>query len=433
MKRVLFVFILLGVLLGGFSCRSSQEEAGMPAPAGVETPREGMADTKFPPEWLDEIGFKVAWKMDFHTKLVNMFYIWSRDRLHGLYVETEDHRLYKMNPKNGEVLWVVVLKEAISQSPYLYLYEGVRSIAEEEEELNRYEITQMDLIIKRILAMGKLTPELYLITANKLVCIDDEHGRLLWEKHLPFGVSSPPIASYSYAYVADWRRRLFALRKDNRTIDWDFAADGDLTAGGFSYDPGLFFADERGYVYCLNAATGKEIWRSKTLDRITSPPFFYQSRLFVGSWDGSVYALRDNDGSVLWRFDCEYPVVDQPVAIDDPDKKVATVYAVTSKTVRKIFYAIDRTTGKERWRLRHGMRFLLQGRHNAYILDIKGRICAVDLLKGIVRWQRPFNMVNFFVVNPSDRRAIKKEFGFYHIYCGFRNGLVYALEEREMY
>jgi outer membrane protein assembly factor BamB len=412
-----------------------QEEAAPPAPAGAQVPttREGKPDLKFPPEWLNEVGFKEAWKMDFHTKLVNMFYISSRDRAHGLYVETEDHRLYKVNPKNGEVLWVVILKESISQLPYLYLYEGLRSVEEEEEELNRFEITQMDIIIKKILEMGKLTPELYLITQNRLVCIDDEHGRLLWEKELPFGVAAPPFASYSYVYVSDWRKRMFALRKTDRTIDWDFAAEGDLTAGGFSDPTSVFFADERGYVYCVNAATGKEIWRSKTLDRITSAPFFYQSRLFVGSWDGSVYALRDNDGSVLWRFDCEYPVVDQPIAIDDPDEKVATVYAVTSKTVRKTFYAIDRTTGKERWRLRHGTKLLLQGRHNAYILDIKGRICAVDTSKGVVRWQRPFSMVHYFVTNPSDRRAIKKEYGFYHIYCGFRNGLVYALEEREMY
>jgi len=429
--RISLLVLCALVYLG---CQAPPDTEGVPEPPiaeGVDI--EQPVDVKFPPKWLDEIGFKVAWRMDFHAELANFFYIFQKNRRHSLYVETKDHRLYKMDPKTGEVLWVVLLDEFISQPPYLYTYERIRTIEEEEAELNRYEISQMELIIKKIREIGKLGPELYLLTGNTLVCIDDNYGRMLWRKELPFGASSPPFASFSYVYVADWRKRLFAIRKGDRTIDWDFVADGDITGGGLSSDPNLFFSDESGKTYCINAATGREIWRAEALDRITSAPYYYHSRLFVGSWDGSVYALRDNDGTTLWRFDCEYPVVEQPIAIDDYKRRVNTVYAVTSKTVMKTFYAIDRRKGKKRWHLRNGMKLLLQGRQNTYILDTRRRICAVDTIKGVVRWQRPFKMVDFWVTNPTDRRAIKKEYGFYHIYCAFRNGLVYALEEREMY
>ncbi|HYG77179.1 MAG TPA: PQQ-binding-like beta-propeller repeat protein, partial [Planctomycetota bacterium] len=65
-------------------------------------------------------------------------------------------------------------------------------------------------------------------------------------------------------------------------------------------------------VICLDAETGKEIWRTKTSDPVFSAPTVVDGRVYVGLSNGtyvasaanpagSVLALNANDGSILWE------------------------------------------------------------------------------------------------------------------------------------
>src|SRR5262249_53842233 len=95
-----------------------------------------------------------------------------------------------------------------------------------------------------------------------------------------------------------------------------------ITVGEVGGKPTLFLGDSSGYLYGLDGATGKELWKLRLDEhpaaKATSTPVFYQGRLYVGvssleealavspgyvccPFRGSVLAVQAADGKVLWK------------------------------------------------------------------------------------------------------------------------------------
>ena len=53
---------------------------------------------------------------------------------------------------------------------------------------------------------------------------------------------------------------------------------------------------------CLDATSGKELWRFSAAGPLRCPPVLHGDRLFFGSDDGSVYALSSDSGKLLWTL-----------------------------------------------------------------------------------------------------------------------------------
>ncbi len=94
-----------------------------------------------------------------------------------------------------------------------------------------------------------------------------------------------------------------------------------------------------------------EAWFFNTEDVVTATPAVVGDTVYVGDWTGRFYALDRDDGSVRWTFDApphEVVYAGQIVssaAVADVDG-ARIVYFGGGKTL----YALDATTGEERWR-----------------------------------------------------------------------------------
>jgi outer membrane protein assembly factor BamB len=55
-------------------------------------------------------------------------------------------------------------------------------------------------------------------------------------------------------------------------------------------------------VHCLDAATGKDLWRYVADGRVDSPPTCSGGLVVFGAADGCVYCLRADDGALAWRY-----------------------------------------------------------------------------------------------------------------------------------
>ena len=55
-------------------------------------------------------------------------------------------------------------------------------------------------------------------------------------------------------------------------------------------------------VRCLDAGTGKTLWRFIAGGRVDSSPTVYDGHVLFGCRDGSVICLRATDGALVWRF-----------------------------------------------------------------------------------------------------------------------------------
>jgi len=55
-------------------------------------------------------------------------------------------------------------------------------------------------------------------------------------------------------------------------------------------------------LHCLEAASGKTLWRRAFAAELDGPPTLHAGRLFIGCRDGTVHCLDPTDGEVAWRF-----------------------------------------------------------------------------------------------------------------------------------
>ena len=56
-----------------------------------------------------------------------------------------------------------------------------------------------------------------------------------------------------------------------------------------------------GWIYAIDAVTGKKIWDYKTGDHVMTTPQYHEGRVFAGSMDGFFRALDARDGSLVWE------------------------------------------------------------------------------------------------------------------------------------
>lgn len=144
---------------------------------------------------------------------------------------------------------------------------------------------------------------------------------------VPHRVPSPPAG----AVEPRWRVRLGGNGYYASPV---LAPGGAVLAGG-----------QDGLVRALDAADGRELWRSGPHGRVDRTPAVHQASVYFSTASGDVWALNTRDGSVRWR------VVLAPSAGSAPAVAVeggVLVVGDHNGAVR----ALDLASGAERWRFR---------------------------------------------------------------------------------
>jgi polyvinyl alcohol dehydrogenase (cytochrome) len=157
--------------------------------------------------------------------------------------------------------------------------------------------------------------------------------------------AQPTIAG-GRLYVGSQNGTVYALDAASGCVVWTFAAQAGVRSSisiGRRTGPGLarrsasgaeaayaaYFSDQKGFVYALDAATGRQLWSRKVdehpLVRLTGSPALYQDRLYVPTssyeeggkppgyscctFRGSIVALDARDGGVIWK---SYTIAEEP-------------------------------------------------------------------------------------------------------------------------
>jgi polyvinyl alcohol dehydrogenase (cytochrome) len=127
-------------------------------------------------------------------------------------------------------------------------------------------------------------------------------------------------------FVGSAAGTVYALRADTGCIQWTFQANGPIRSAivATPFDGGhrLVFGDLTGWLYAIDAANGRQIWRVRPEEheavRLSAPPIIHEDLVIVpvASWEesralnpdypcctfrGSVTALRLSDGSNVWK------------------------------------------------------------------------------------------------------------------------------------
>jgi outer membrane protein assembly factor BamB len=122
--------------------------------------------------------------------------------------------------------------------------------------------------------------------AAHVFAFDAKTGRPLWGKTL-----APKGGSATFLNIAT-----FGLFGKDKSID-----PSKGFGGGVAYDDGrVFVSTGFGNVTAMDAASGKELWKTELGAPIVNAPTANGGRVFVSSVDNHFFALAEDDGRQLW-------------------------------------------------------------------------------------------------------------------------------------
>ena len=149
--------------------------------------------------------------------------------------------------------------------------------------------------------------------------------QLLWEYQTKDGVPGSPaiVGGYVYCGVLDgyvlcleartgkeiWKTRSIA-DPDPQTFAPGFKAAPLVSAGR------VYIGDEDGKFHCLDAKTGARLWTFETFGEIISSASRIDDRIIFGSYDNCLYCVHAETGEQLWKYETEGYVHCTPAIIN---------------------------------------------------------------------------------------------------------------------
>ncbi len=97
----------------------------------------------------------------------------------------------------------------------------------------------------------------------------------------------------------------FQTREGGGQIESYPTVDDGLSAASVAAGV-VYVGGHDGWVYAIDARSGRKIWDFKTGGHVMSTPVLHDGRIYVGSMDGFFYALDAAKGTPVWKYESGY-------------------------------------------------------------------------------------------------------------------------------
>lgn len=131
---------------------------------------------------------------------------------------------------------------------------------------------------------------------------DPRTGKELWRLTTAPGFSTVPrpVFGHGLVYLSTgyFTPHLLAIRPDGRGdvtathVTWRHAKRVPANASPLLIGEELYLISDNGFMTCLNARTGAEIWVQRLGGSFSSSPIAVEGRIYVGSEEGKVHVLQ---------------------------------------------------------------------------------------------------------------------------------------------
>jgi len=207
---------------------------------------------------------------------------------------------------------------------------------------------------------------------------------------------------------------------------WAYQAKSDIGTGNVLYKGRVIGTDTDGWIFALDAATGKKVWAYRTGGKVYSTPAVTDGYVVAASTDHFIYCLRD--GKLVWKFEALKPDVAAPVIADGvvyiggSDGHFRALGLVSGKLLWDFdqvrgfvvdkplvyggtvyfgcwgydLYALDKLTGRLVWKWHNGMTSRMHSPAACWPVAAGGRVfivapdqvmTAFDAASGAVLWR----------------------------------------------
>jgi outer membrane protein assembly factor BamB len=165
-------------------------------------------------------------------------------------------------------------------------------------------------------------------------------GAVRWKRQIGPTESSPLVAA-GMVFVGDWNGYVWALDARTGKTRWRTQTGGAIKGSIASSGGRLFIGNYAGKILALAPRTGRVLWRSGGYGRFYSSPAAAYGRVFIGSLDDGVYAFGATTGHLLWSRPTGGYVYASPAIWNRQ---------VLIGSYDRHFYSLDAGTGAVRWR-----------------------------------------------------------------------------------
>lgn len=232
---------------------------------------------------------------------------------------------------------------------------------------------------KRPLTKSALAPEGAMLWTASLACLglgatmlprsqplEARDSKLVWTfepKNTSGTLVSSPLVTADRVYLATAESKgfdsfgtLYCLDRATGAEVWRFTDRGTLKqvsvsspclADGLVYIGEGFHEDKDCKVYCVNADTGEKVWEYQTQSHTESSPVVADGKVYIGAGDDGLFCLDAKTGDVLWHFEKLH--VDARVTVAEgkvfAGSAVGDIYNATE------IFCLDAKDGKEIWRM----------------------------------------------------------------------------------
>ena len=152
-----------------------------------------------------------------------------------------------------------------------------------------------------------------------------------------------------YLSVMD-QSRIVAIDAKTGKRQWSYQTGGWIGSTATATAKHVFIGSQDQHLHCLDKRTGKQVWKFETKSRVESGGVVDEKYIYFGSCDGYLYCLNQSDGKERWKFATD---------LKDDGRK-SPIYSVPVLRPGSVFfaagegqfYAVDRTTGKLKGKVR---------------------------------------------------------------------------------
>ena len=216
-------------------------------------------------------------------------------------------------------------------------------------------------------------------------------GRVRW-KYRSTSVPTDIVRLGSNVYFGSFQDRWSSVNLQTGGLNWSFSTDTPNRdcapiRSPVAVENRLFFAGLDGFIYSLDAATGRVVWKRRLAAAPSTSLVFGDRSLYVGTTDQRIYRLNAETGAIVAEIATEATPVGRLVFAAD------SLYVFLENRPARAGYIISvdtRLTGV-RWRQKSSPEWASERPHlwNGYVVagNCRGEVAAFRASDGEPQWR----------------------------------------------
>jgi len=220
---------------------------------------------------------------------------------------------------------------------------------------------------------------------ESFIAYDFVEGKIRWRQALG-EIHVSPLLLDSRLYVANTAGSCYCIAREDGATLWTYTLPGNTAAKGIRSSPAgidtsIFFGADDGYLYHLDALTGRLRWRINVGAPIQATPVIHKDRVCVGTLAGRCVAVERTTGTQVWSADVGGSIYG-PALVDSS--------LVITGTTAGFIVALHRSSGTVAWKadLRAPVNAGILGAGTfIYAGTLRRELVALDRSTGTIVWR----------------------------------------------